>query len=107
MEQETLQKLTDTIVDAVHPEQVILFGSHARGDWNRDSDVDLLVVESEPFGEHRSRHQEIVDLYRKLRWVDFSLDLLVYSQDEFEFWKQQRNHVIAEAAREGQVLYAA
>ncbi|MBT3309517.1 MAG: nucleotidyltransferase domain-containing protein [Gammaproteobacteria bacterium] len=106
MKQETLQKLTDTIVGTVHPEQVILFGSHARGEQGKDSDVDLLIVESEAFDENRSRKQEIIKIYRQLRWVRFPVDVLVYSKAEFDYWKQQRNHVIAQAAREGQVLYA-
>jgi predicted nucleotidyltransferase len=32
------------LVEQFHPEQVILFGSYAYGEPNRDSDVDLLVV---------------------------------------------------------------
>lgn len=32
------------IVDRLHPERVILFGSRARGDARPDSDYDLMVV---------------------------------------------------------------
>jgi predicted nucleotidyltransferase len=32
------------LVEQFHPEQIILFGSYAYGEPNRDSDVDLLVV---------------------------------------------------------------
>ena len=32
------------IVKRFHPDKIILFGSHARGDAGPDSDVDLLVV---------------------------------------------------------------
>ncbi|MFM7289713.1 MAG: nucleotidyltransferase domain-containing protein, partial [Planctomycetia bacterium] len=39
--------MTRAVVAAVHPEQVLVFGSHARGDATADSDVDLLVVEKE------------------------------------------------------------
>ena len=62
-----LDQIVRTIVDEVDPEQVVLFGSRARGDARPDSDVDLLVVESEPFGTSRSRHAEIVRLGRALR----------------------------------------
>lgn len=34
------------LVEQFHPEQVILFGSYAYGEPNRDSDVDLLVVKA-------------------------------------------------------------
>ena len=35
--------LTDRIVHRFNPLRVILFGSHARGDAQSDSDIDLLV----------------------------------------------------------------
>ena len=43
-------QMVQAIVDEVDPEQVILFGSRVRGDERHDSDVDLVVVEAEPFG---------------------------------------------------------
>ena len=45
----TLARMVDAIVDEVSPERVILFGSHARGDEMPQSDVDFLVIQSEPF----------------------------------------------------------
>ena len=48
-----LQRMVAAIVEAADPEQVILFGSRARGDARPDSDVDLVVVEAEPFGPGR------------------------------------------------------
>ena len=37
-------KVTETIVDAVHPLKVILFGSFARGEESENSDLDFLVI---------------------------------------------------------------
>ena len=36
--------LLDPVVDYFKPQRVILFGSRARGEATRDSDIDLLVV---------------------------------------------------------------
>jgi predicted nucleotidyltransferase len=52
---ETVQEIVQRIVSAAHPEQIILFGSRARDEARDDSDVDLLVIESEPFSAQRSR----------------------------------------------------
>lgn len=41
---DTIQKMVDRIVERFQPEKVVLFGSCARGQITRDSDVDLLVV---------------------------------------------------------------
>ena len=40
----TIQAITRLIVERFNPEQIILFGSHARGEANEHSDLDLLVV---------------------------------------------------------------
>lgn len=41
---QTIQDLTQRIVDEYAPRQIVLFGSYAYGAPNRDSDVDLLIV---------------------------------------------------------------
>lgn len=90
----------------VNPEQVILFGFHARADAGRNSDLDLLVVESRPFGPGRSAHDEEVRPLRSVARVDVDTDVLVCSRDDFDYWKGTLNHVLARAAREGVVVYA-
>ena len=102
---ELLDQMVRAIVEAVDPEQVILFGSRARGDAREASDVDLVVVESEPFGKTRSRRLEAVRLWRELSSFVVPKDILVYSLDEVEFWRDSLNHVLAQALREGKVLY--
>ena len=44
IEDERLRRLVDVVVDALHPEEIRLFGSRARGDADEDSDYDLFVV---------------------------------------------------------------
>ena len=100
-----LSDMVRAIVVEVDPEQVILFGSRARGDAREDSDVDLLVIESTPFGNGRSRRQEAVRLWRAVSGLGVTKDILVYSRDEVAYWRDSLNHVLARALREGQVLY--
>ena len=100
-----LERMVQVIVAEVDPEQVILFGSRARGDERADSDVDLVVIESAPLGQGRSRHTEEVRLYRALAGFHISKDILVYSREDVEYWRDSLNHVLARALREGKVLY--
>ena len=100
-----LHQIVETIVREVSPETIILFGSRARGDARSDSDVDLLVVETEPFSPQRSRRKEAARLYMALRGLAVSKDILLYSRDEFERWKNSLNHVVGRAHREGRVLH--
>ncbi|MDE2978711.1 MAG: nucleotidyltransferase domain-containing protein [Acidobacteriota bacterium] len=93
------------IVAEVDPEKVILFGSRGRGDAGADSDVDLLVIEAEPFGPERSKHREMLRLGRAVRDFRVPTDILVFSNEEVEYWHDSLNHVLARALREGRVLY--
>jgi predicted nucleotidyltransferase len=100
-----IDEMARQIVREVDPQRIILFGSWARGEANGQSDVDLLVVEREPFGENRSRRHEAARIWRCLSRFRVPTDILVYSTDEVTRWKESSHHVIARALREGKVLY--
>ena len=100
-----LDRMVRAIVAEVDPEQVILFGSRARGDAREDSDVDLVVVEAEPFGQARSRRRESTRILLALFDFEVPIDILLYSRDEIAYWRDSLNHVLARAVREGRVLY--
>ncbi len=103
--QKILDEMVEAIVNEVSPEQVILFGSRARGEEKTGSDLDLIVVESESFGPKRSRRKESARLWNLLSRFPVSKDILVYSSEEVNRWKYGVNHIIARAYREGKVLY--
>jgi predicted nucleotidyltransferase len=66
------------IVDAVHPQQIVLFGSQARRDAGSGSDVDLLVVHDTPRTDREvRRHLDRLFLDRR-----FGLDLIVRTPQE-------------------------
>ncbi|MHB8915004.1 MAG: nucleotidyltransferase domain-containing protein [Thiobacillus sp.] len=104
-EEALLQQMVNTIVREVSPETIILFGSRTRSNARLDSDVDLLVVETEPFSPQRSRRKEAARLYMTLRGLAISKDLLLYSLEEFYHWENSLNHVVGRAYREGRVLH--
>lgn len=104
-EDSLIREMVDTIVREADPDTVILFGSRARGNARADSDVDLLIVEREPFGPQRSRRQETARLYLALRKLAVPKDLLLYSRDEFERFKDSAHHIVGRAQREGRVLH--
>ena len=104
--EETLMEMVRTIVREADPEQIILFGSRARGDARPDSDVDLIVIEREPYGRNRSRRLRAAVFYQALMRCGVPTDILLYSQADVEPWQPSLNNVLARALREGNVLYA-
>jgi predicted nucleotidyltransferase len=103
--QEIIDEMVKVIVQAVDPEQIILFGSRAKSAEKLGSDIDLLIIESEPFDRIRSRRKEMAKLWRRLAVFHFPKDILVYSRNEVEYWRDSINNVVARALREGKVLY--
>ena len=99
--QKVIEDMVRAVIDEVAPERIILFGSRATGSVREDSDVDLLVVESEPFNEGRSRRRESARIWKALSRFDIPKDILLYSADEVTQWKDSLNHIIARALREG------
>lgn len=87
---------------ALGAKRVILFGSLARGDVGKRSDLDLIVVLDAP-GRFLDR-LALVD--EALRDRDVALDALVYTSEEFEELSRTRPF-LRRALREGRVLHAA
>ena len=102
---QVLDEMVKAIVEAADPEAVILFGSRARDAAHEDSDVDLLVVEREPFGAERTRLGEMSRIRQALSRFRVAKDILVYSKEEVEKWRDSLNHIIAHSLREGRILY--
>lgn len=89
------------IVEVARPEKVILFGSAARGDTNRDSDADFLVVL-----KHVDRpREESVRIRRALRSINMPVDIVVVGQDQLRTLGDHPGLVYREAIRHGRVLY--
>jgi uncharacterized protein len=97
-----INDLCDQIVKEFKPEKVILFGSHAYGQPNRDSDVDLLVIM--PF--NGSVHGQAVRIRRKLR-IKVPLDLLVRTPEQVKERLEMEDFFIRRIMTEGRVLYEA
>lgn len=102
MERKEIRQMVRRIVDQFHPEKIILFGSHARGDAGPDSDVDLLIVM--PF--RGSKREKQLEVRLALRGIDIPKDIVVTTPEEF-LWRQEVPGTIERpAALEGKVLYA-
>ncbi len=99
--EEALSEMVKRIRDAVRPERVILFGSHARGEGSPESDVDLLIVAPSDL----PRWKRTPPIYRLLAGLGVPKDIEWWTREEIEQWRGVRSHFINTVLREGKVLY--
>ena len=96
-----INQVVETIVQNVHPDKVILFGSYANGNPGEDSDLDLLVIKDMP----QKRIQRGREIRKYLRGIGIPIDLLVYTPQEIEEWRDTKAAFITKIIDQGQVLY--
>jgi uncharacterized protein len=82
--------------------RVILFGSHARGEASKHSDLDFLVIEPEV----ENAAEESVRLRRTLRGLLFAADVIVASEQRVRDWRDVKGSLIHAALTEGRELAA-
>jgi predicted nucleotidyltransferase len=85
----------------MRPVRILLFGSAARGEVDRLSDLDVIVVAESVAPRFLDRIADAYDL------IDprYALDILVYTPAEYEAMRAAGNSLIERAEREGRVLY--
>ena len=95
-------KLVQSIVDAIHPLRIILFGSAVRNEMGPDSVIDVLVVM--PKGVHRRQTAQF--LYRQVSGIGVPFDILVVTPDDLEKHKNNIGLIYRTILQEGREVYA-
>lgn len=91
--------------------RIIVFGSTAAGTSRVDSDLDIAVIVREParFENYDQRLQLKSEIRRLLRDINRyqPMDLLLYSEPEFEELIGRNGFISNEVAAKGQTVYEA
>ncbi len=103
LDKETMEEIVRRIVSVASPTRIILFGSHARGDADEDSDIDLMVV----VGETESRRELAIEVMKALGDLTIPTDVIVATDDIIDRYKEVPGVIYEVATSEGKVVYAA
>lgn len=100
-----IDEIVRILVSECQPEKIILFGSYAQGTATEDSDLDLAIVKNTDLPHHKRSHE-----FRKAlrangrRWL-FGMDILVFTPEEMEMYKNSLSVIVPEILQTGQILY--
>lgn len=97
-----IHQMVSLIVKKFQPDQIILFGSHARGKARPDSDVDLLIV----MPVEGSRRDKAIEIGIALQAFRVPKDIIVTTPKDFEWRKEIIGTIERPAVMEGKILYA-
>ena len=100
MTSELMDTIVKRIADNYQPDKIILFGSCARGNAGKNSDIDLLIVKKTDLDMHQ-RILEIQDIVPH----NFPLDIIVYTPEEFEENKNNKWSFLYGVMKEGKIIY--
>jgi predicted nucleotidyltransferase len=99
---ELIDYIVEKIVQEIQPEKIILYGSYARGDFGKDSDLDLFIIKDSEESSRMIRRK--VDAL--LRGRRFPVDIRVRKPAEVEWNLRAENpFYIYHVFGEGKLLY--
>lgn len=90
------------LIEALHPERIILFGSQAWGSPDDDSDLDLLVIVDK---SDLPRHKRAQIAYRALSGLGMPCDVVVQTLAETQRLNQVATSLTRRALDEGRVIH--
>ena len=95
-----VKRFINLIVKKFNLKKIIIFGSFARGDYHKGSDLDLIIV-----GEFKERFIDRIGKIIELNDSDLEIEAMVYTEEEFQKMIKERRPFIEQALEEGIVVY--
>ena len=95
-----VKRFINLIIKKFNLKKIIIFGSFARGDYHKGSDLDLIIV-----GEFKERFIDRIGKIIELNESDLEIDVMVYTEEEFQKMIKERRPFIEQALEEGIVVY--
>jgi len=99
-----LDDIVARLVHTYHPLRIYLFGSRATGTYRIDSDYDILLVVNNGASDEL---KTATPAYKCLWGIRAAVDVVVWTEHEFEIRLPVENSLPAAVVREGLLLHVA
>ena len=98
-----IDKIIPLIVSLASPDQIILFGSYARGDNNEKSDIDLLIIK-----KNLKNGREINNILYKAFFenkINVPIDLISIDFNKYMELNNEIGYVYKTIKEQGKIIY--
>ena len=98
-----IDEIIHLIVSLVSPDQIVLFGSYARGDNNEKSDIDLLIIKKDLINEREVNNK----LYRAFfeKKLNIPIDIISIDYDTYIKLNNEIGYIYKTIKEQGKVIY--
>ena len=98
-----IDKIVPLIVSLVSPDQIVVFGSYARGDNTKKSDLDLLIIKKNLKNERETNNI----LYRAFfdNKINIPIDLISIDYNKYNELNNKIGYIYKSIKEQGKVLY--
>ena len=98
-----IEKIVSIIVSLISPDQIILFGSYARGENNEKSDIDLLIIKKGLIKEREVNNL----LYRAFydNNINIPIDIISIDYKKYNELNSKIGYIYKTIKEQGQIIY--
>jgi predicted nucleotidyltransferase len=98
-----IDQIIDIIVSIASPDKIILFGSYARGDYRKNSDIDLLILKKDLKNERELNNL----LYRAFfeNEITIPIDLISVDYNKYDKLNNEIGYIYKTIKEQGKLLY--
>ncbi len=104
MTSQIIEIVKNRLTEAYNPKVIYLFGSHAWGRADAESDLDVLIVVDKSDEKQYKRPRKGME---SLKGLKIAKDIIVYTSDEFEELASDVTTLCYKIKKEGIKLYEA
>ncbi len=99
-----MKQIVTLITSKISPEKIVLFGSYARGENTKNSDIDILILVK----NLKNERQITSLLYKELlnNNISVPIDFIAADYDKYNILKDKIGYIYKTIDKEGQILYA-
>jgi len=98
-----IDKIIPLIVSLVSPDQIVLFGSYARGDYKEKSDIDLLIIK-----KNLRNEREINNILYKAFFenkINIPIDLISIDYNKYMELNNEIGYIYKTIKEQGKIIY--